>query len=86
MKLLTTLALLSTALLAHAATIPADVVGLLESRDTCSPAGDGSNTCGYGRECGAAGIYTCSPAAQIVAIACCGPNGCKELNGQHFCV
>ncbi|OBT43109.1 hypothetical protein VE00_05550 [Pseudogymnoascus sp. WSF 3629] len=36
MKLFTTFALLSTALLAHAVSIPADLAFPLESRDTCS--------------------------------------------------
>ncbi|KFX87116.1 hypothetical protein V490_08526, partial [Pseudogymnoascus sp. VKM F-3557] len=56
MKFSTTFILLSTALLGHAATIPAELAGSLESRDTCSPAGDGRNTCGYGRECDGPGI------------------------------
>ncbi|KFY44541.1 hypothetical protein V495_03408 [Pseudogymnoascus sp. VKM F-4514 (FW-929)] len=86
MKFSTTLILLSTAILGHAATILAEMAGSLETRDTCSPSGDGRNTCGYGRECDGPGIYTCSPAGIIVAIACCGPNGCKEINGQYFCV
>ncbi|KFY67153.1 hypothetical protein V496_01727 [Pseudogymnoascus sp. VKM F-4515 (FW-2607)] len=72
MKLSATIALFSMAIFAYA--------------ETCnSPAG--VNYCGGGRECGdGPGIYTCSPAGQIVAIACCGTNGCRLVNGQPFCV
>lgn len=61
MKLLTTIVLLSTSLLAYAATIPdnMDVTFSLESRDTCSSP-PGENGCGGGRECGdSAGIVSC---------------------------
>ncbi|OAF60368.1 hypothetical protein VC83_03245 [Pseudogymnoascus destructans] len=85
MKLLTTLALFYTALLAHAVSIPADLAFPLKSRETCSSP-PGENGCGYGRECGDGPGYTCSPAGQIVAIACCGPNGCKRINEQPYCV
>lgn len=52
MKLLTTLALLSTAILANAATIPAQLASSLESRKSCNTPGSGKNYCGGGRECG----------------------------------
>ncbi|OBT62451.1 hypothetical protein VE03_08607 [Pseudogymnoascus sp. 23342-1-I1] len=52
MKLSVALALLFTALLAHASTIPAAELSFpLESRDTCSSP-PGENACGGGRECG----------------------------------
>jgi hypothetical protein len=59
MKLFTTFALLSTALLAHAVSTPADLAFPLESRDTCSSP-PGENGCGHGRECGdGPGVVSC---------------------------